>query len=63
MAIQYCLYEAEIGLTAVDYVVFYGKPFFKFERLLESYLAFAPRGLRSFRMDLPIWIMPSGSGY
>jgi carbamoyltransferase len=55
-AIQYCLDEAGIGLGAVDYVVFYDKPFLKFERLLETYLAFAPRGLRSFRMALPIWI-------
>ncbi len=55
-AIQYCLDEAEIGLGAVDYVVFYEKPFLKFERLLETYLAFAPRGLRSFRIALPIWI-------
>ncbi len=55
-AIQYCLNEAAIDLDAVDYVVFYEKPFVKFERLLETYLAFAPRGLRSFRMALPIWI-------
>jgi carbamoyltransferase len=55
-AIRYCLDEAEIELGAVDYVVFYDKPFLKFERLLETYLAFAPRGLRSFRIALPIWI-------
>jgi carbamoyltransferase len=55
-AIQYCLDEAEIKLGAVDYVVFYDKPLLKFERLLETYLAFAPRGLRSFRVALPIWI-------
>ncbi len=55
-AIEYCLDEAAIDLGAVDYVVFYEKPFVKFERLLETYLAFAPRGLRSFRMALPIWI-------
>jgi carbamoyltransferase len=55
-AIEYCLSEAEIGLGAVDYVVFYDKPFLKFERLLETYLAFAPRGLSSFRIALPIWI-------
>jgi carbamoyltransferase len=55
-AIQYCLDEAEIGLGAVDHVVFYDKPFLKFERLLETYLAFAPRGFTSFRMALPIWL-------
>ena len=55
-AILYCLEEAEIELGAVDYVVFYEKPFLKFERLLETYLAFAPRGLSSFRIALPIWI-------
>ena len=55
-AIRYCLEEAEIELGAVDYVVFYEKPFVKFERLLETYLAFAPRGLSSFRVALPIWI-------
>ncbi len=55
-AIQYCLDEAKIELGAVDYVVFYDKPFLKFERLLETYLAFAPRGLSSFRIALPIWI-------
>ena len=55
-AILYCLEEADIEVGAVDYVVFYEKPFLKFERLLETYLAFAPRGLSSFRVALPIWI-------
>ena len=55
-AIQYCVQEAGIDLDAVDHVVFYDKPFLKFERLLETYLAFAPRGLGSFRIALPIWI-------
>ena len=45
-----------MSLGDVDHVVFYDKPFLKFERLLETYLAFAPRGLTSFRMALPIWI-------
>src|SRR6202011_6297934 len=40
----------------VDYVAFYDKPFLKFERLLETYLAFAPRGFRSFRMAIPLWL-------
>src|SRR5262249_14252564 len=55
-AIGYCLEEAGIGLEQVDLVVFYDKPFLKFERLLETYLAFAPRGFRSFRMALPLWL-------
>jgi carbamoyltransferase len=55
-AVRYCLQEGGIDLGQVDHVVFYDKPFLKFERLLETYLAFAPRGFRSFRMALPIWI-------
>ena len=54
-AIAYCLSEAGGGLADVDYVVFYDKPFLKFERLVETYLAFAPRGFRSFRMAMPLW--------
>ena len=53
-AVEYCL--AEGGAGAPDYVVFYDKPFLKFERLIETYLAFAPRGFGSFRMALPLWI-------
>ena len=45
-----------MGLEAVDYVVFYDKPFLKFERLLETYLAFAPKGFASFAMSMPLWI-------
>src|SRR6516162_7067103 len=55
-AVRYCLEEAAIGLGKVDAVVFYDKPFLKFERLLETYLAFAPRGFRSFRLALPLWL-------
>src|SRR4051794_5990736 len=55
-AIEYCLAETGGGLDAVDHVVFYDKPFLKFERLLETYLAFAPRGFTSFRMAIPIWL-------
>jgi carbamoyltransferase len=55
-AVAYCLKEAGVGLDAVDYVVFYDKPFLKFERLLATYLAFAPSGLRSFQMAMPLWI-------
>src|SRR2546428_6054286 len=54
--IRYCLQEGGVGLDAVDHVVFYDKPFLKFERLLETYLAFAPRGLRSFSMAIPVWL-------
>jgi carbamoyltransferase len=54
-AIAYCLREGGIALDDVDYVVFYDKPFLKFERLLETYIVFAPRGFRSFRMALPLW--------
>jgi carbamoyltransferase len=55
-AIEYCLKEGGITLGEVDYVAFYDKPFLKFERLLETYLAFAPRGFESFRMAIPIWL-------
>ncbi len=55
-AIQYCLDEAGTTLDGLDHVVFYDKPFLKFERLLETYVAFAPRGFRSFKMALPLWL-------
>ena len=55
-AIAYCLGEAGISLDGVDYVAFYDKPFVKFERLLETYLACAPRGFASFRMAIPLWL-------
>jgi carbamoyltransferase len=55
-AVSYCLEREGVPLEAIDYVVFYDKPFLKFERLLETYLAFAPHGLRSFAMALPLWI-------
>jgi len=55
-AILYCLEQANIKLCDVDYVVFYDKPFLKFERLLETYLAFAPVGFMSFKMAIPVWI-------
>ena len=55
-AIAYCLEEAGCGLDGIDHVVFYEKPFLKFERLLETYLATAPRGFSSFRMAMPLWI-------
>ena len=56
VAIGYCLSEAEIKLSEVDYVVFYEKPFLKFERILETYVSFAPKGLSSFWKSMPLWI-------
>ena len=55
-AIGFCLDHAGITLADVDFVAFYDKPFLKFERLLETYLTFAPRGFRSFAMAMPIWL-------
>jgi carbamoyltransferase len=55
-AATYCLEAAGKKLSEIDYIVFYDKPFLKFERLLETYLAFAPRGFTSFRMAMPIWL-------
>src|SRR5258707_15299230 len=55
-ALAYCLEAAGTKLDAVDHVVFYDKPFLKFERLLETYLVFSPRGFRSFRMAIPLWL-------
>src|SRR5215470_3793647 len=55
-AISYCLQEGKICLDELDYVVFYDKPFLKFERLLETYVATAPRGFRSFKMAIPLWL-------
>lgn len=55
-AVAYCLAEAGIGVDALDAVAFYDKPFLTFERLLETYLAFAPRGLRSFLKAMPVWL-------
>ena len=55
-AINYCLTTATISAKEIDYVVFYEKPFLKFERLLETYLAFAPSGFRSFCESIPVWI-------
>jgi carbamoyltransferase len=55
-AIAYCLDEAKVKLEELDYFVFYDKPFLKFERLLETYVAMAPRGFRSFNMAIPLWL-------
>jgi carbamoyltransferase len=55
-AIAYCLHEGGISIGDLSYIAFYEKPFLKFERLLETYLAFAPRGLVSFWAAMPIWL-------
>lgn len=55
-AIAYCLKEAKIDLQQLDRIVFYDKPLVKFERLLETYLAYAPKGFRSFLTAMPIWL-------
>ncbi len=55
-AIEYCLSEAGLQAAELDYVGFYDKPFLKFERLLETYLAYAPRGFRSFLQAMPLWL-------
>ena len=55
-AIRYCLAAGKVDLDQVDHVVFFEKPLIKFERLLETYLANAPRGFSSFRMAIPVWI-------
>jgi len=56
LAMHYCLDEAGVALSDVDFIAFYDKPFLKFERLLETYVAFAPRGFESFRAAMPVWL-------
>ncbi len=55
-AIAYCLKDAGVSLSELDYVVFYDKPFIKFERLIETYLTFAPKGFASFSKAMPVWL-------
>ncbi len=55
-ALRYCVMEAGVSFADIDFVTFYEKPFLKFERLLETYLAFAPKGFSSFRMAMPLWL-------
>ncbi len=55
-AIRYCLHEVGCTLKEIDYIAFYDKPFLKFERLLETYIAVAPRGFQSFKMAIPVWL-------
>jgi len=55
-AVQYCLHQARIELKDIEFLVFYDKPLIKFERLLETYLSYAPHGFRSFLSAMPIWL-------
>ena len=55
-AIKYVLEESKLDLNEIDHIVFFEKPFLKFERLLETYMAFAPRGFRSFSLSMPLWL-------
>src|ERR1017187_8927645 len=57
-AVDYCLKQAGLAPEQLDYVVFYDKPFLKFDRIMETYLAYAPLGFRSFMMALPLWLKP-----
>src|SRR5271163_1346801 len=55
-AVEYCLRHAGLSSQDLDYVAFYDKPLTKFERLLETYLAYVPSGFRSFRLAMPLWL-------
>lgn len=55
-AVEYCLKQGGVGIEGIDLIAFYDKPLLKFERLLETYLAFAPRGFKSFSMAIPVWL-------
>lgn len=55
-ALEFCLNKAGCNIDDIDYIAFYDKPFLKFERLLETYVGFAPKGFNSFRMAIPVWV-------
>src|SRR5688572_14505766 len=55
-AIQYCMHEAGLQAGDLDYIGFYEKPLLKFDRLLETFLAYAPLGFRAFRQAMPVWL-------
>ncbi len=55
-AVKYVLDESNLNLNEIDHIVFFEKPFLKFERLLETYMAFAPKGFKSFSLSMPIWL-------
>ena len=56
LAVDYCLREAGLSADELDYIAFYDKPLTKFERLLETYLSYAPSGFSSFRLAMPVWL-------
>ena len=56
MSIEFCLKQNNLSAKDLDYVIFYDKPLLKFERLLETYLAFVPKGFKSFKAAIPIWL-------
>jgi len=55
-AIRYCLQEGAVALSDLKYIVFYDNPLVKFERLLETYVAFSPKGVKSFLAAMPVWL-------
>ena len=55
-AVKYVLDESNLSLNEIDHIVFFEKPFLKFERLLETYMAFAPKGFKSFSLSMPLWL-------
>ena len=55
-AIDFVLKNSKINLSQIDHIVFFEKPFLKFERLLETYMAFAPKGFKSFCLSMPLWL-------
>ena len=55
-AINFILEDANLKLNEIDHIVFFEKPFLKFERLLETYMAFAPKGFKSFSLSMPLWL-------
>ena len=55
-AVEYALKESKLNLNQIDHIVFFEKPFLKFERLLETYMAFAPKGFKSFSLSMPVWL-------
>ena len=55
-SIRYCIKEAKISAGQIENVIFYEKPFLKFERIVETYIAFAPKGIKSFCYSMPLWL-------
>ena len=63
LAVEYCLSEGGVTASELDFVVFYEKPFLKFDRLLETYMAFVPQGLKSFLSAMPLWSVVGCPGF